>query len=123
MRGSAVAFSLVFLAGCATAPQGPSSFSDAQRLFDGQPRTEATDTYGAAWDGFNNAHRLDERDGCYARAAGPLVQILQIDANGKVVGYFADREDGRSRCWRKTYLGVTFPKPPFAPFLLRMQML
>lgn len=122
MRTTVSALSLAFLAGCTTVPQGPSSFSDAQRRFDAQPQTEATDAYGTLWDGVNNAQRLDERDGCYAKAPGPLVQILQIDANGKVVDYVADSQNGRSQCWRQTYLGVTFPKPPFAPFLLRMQM-
>lgn len=113
---------LLFLAGCASAPRTPSTFAEAQRLFDLQPRTRATDDYGTAWAEFNNAHDLDERDGCYFRAEGPLVQILQINKNGKVEGYFADKENGRSSCWRQTYLGLTFPKPPFAPFFHRLEM-
>lgn len=91
-------------------------------MFDAQPRTSATDAYGTAWAEFNNAHHLDERDGCYFKADGPLVQILQIDGSGKIVGYFADKENGRSQCWRQTYLGLAFPKPPFAPFLHRLEM-
>ena len=117
-----LAVALSLLAGCASTPQGPSSFSEAQRLFDAQPRTDATDSYGTAWADFNNAHHLDERDGCYFKADGSLVQILQIEASGQIVGYFADQENGRSQCWRQTYLGVTFPKPPFAPFLHRLEM-
>ena len=122
MRSLALAIRLVVSAASATAQQAPSSFSDAQRMFDAQPRTDATDAYGAAWAEFNNAHHLDERDGCYFKADGSLVQILQIDANGKIVDYFADQDNGRSQCWRQTYLGLTFPKPPFAPFLHRLEM-
>jgi hypothetical protein len=99
-----------------------STFAEAKQRFDAQPRNAATDAYGAAWADFNNAHHLDERDGCYFKAQGSLVQILQIDAGGKVVGYFADKDNGRSRCWRETYLGVTFPKPPFAPFYQHLEM-
>lgn len=112
-----------FLAsGCASTPQAASSFADAQRLFESQPKNAAAFAYSDAWVDFNNTQRLDERDGCYFKAEGPLVQILQMDASGKVVGYFSDNDNGRSRCWRSTFLGVTFPKPPFAPFYYLMEM-
>lgn len=113
---------VLFLAGCATTPDAPSSFMEAERLNAAQTRTDATDAYVTAWTEFNNAHGLDERDDCYFKAEGSLVQILQIDASGKVVGYFSDKDNGRSQCWRQTYLGLTFPKPPFAPFYYRMEM-
>jgi hypothetical protein len=103
-------------------PRGPQSFPEAERMFDSQPRTESTKAYGRAWSGFNNVHHLDDRDDCYSKAEGTLVQILQIDASGKVTGYFANHDNGRSKCWRRTYLGVIFPKPPFAPFYYRLEM-
>lgn len=78
--------------------------------------------YADAWAEFNNQHRLDERDGCYFKADGGLIQILQIDESGKVVGYFSDKDNGRSRCWSQTYLGVVFPKPPFAPYWHKLVM-
>ena len=112
----------LLLAGCASVPSTDSSYADAARRFAAQPRTAATDAYGTAWAEFNNAQHLDERDGCYFKAEGSLVQILKIDANGKIIGYFADKENGRSQCWRQTYLGLTFPKPPFAPFYHRLEM-
>ena len=122
MRSSLLALTLIILSGCASTHQSPSSFAEVQRLFDAQPRTEATDSYGLAWAAFNNSQHLDERDGCYFKADGSLVQILQIDASGKIIGYYADKDNGRSQCWRQTYLGVTFPKPPFAPFFHRLEM-
>jgi hypothetical protein len=112
----------LLLSGCASTPHASTSFAEAQRLFDSQPRTAATDAYGTTWADFNNAQHLDERDGCYFKAEGSLVQILQIDATGKVVGYFSDKDNGRSQCWRNTYLGTTFPKPPFAPFYHHLVM-
>ena len=122
MTNQATFFAALLVAGCASTPESVGSFSDAERLFAAQPRTEATDTYGTAWAEFNNAQHLDERDGCYFKAEGSLVQILQIDSAGKVVGYVSDKDNGRSHCWRQSYLGVTFPKPPFAPFYHRLEM-
>ena len=113
---------LLVLAGCASAPHGPQTFAGAQTLFDLQPSTEATKTYYTAWFAFSNANHLDDRDDCYSKAEGSLVQILEMDASGKVTGYFADHDNGRSQCWRRTYLGVTFPKPPFSPFYIRLEM-
>jgi hypothetical protein len=89
-----------------------SARADAQR----EHRRSETSKYADAWAAFNNAQHLDERDGCYFKAEGELTQVLEIDAAGRVVGYYADRDNGRSQCWRATYLGVVFPKPPFAPY-------
>ena len=75
-----------------------------------------------SWAEFNNQNKLDERDGCYFMADGELIQILEIDESGKVVGYYADKDNGRAQCWRNTYLGVVFPKPPFAPYWHRLVM-
>jgi len=122
MGRSTILSLLVVLAGCASAPSGPRTFADAQVLFDLQPDTPEVATYRNDWYGFNNAQHLDERDGCYPKAEGSLVQIMEIDAKGTITGYFADRDDGRSQCWRRTYLGVAFPKPPFAPFYIRLEM-
>jgi len=108
--------------GAAQAVEPARDFAQAERLFAAQPRTAATDAYLNSWTDFNNAHHLDERDGCYFKADGALVQILRIDADGKISGYFADRDNGRSQCWRQTYLGLEFPKPPFAPFYHRLEM-
>jgi hypothetical protein len=110
-------------AGAAAAAQPhATSFAQAQKLFDFQAKDAATKAYANAWAEFNNAHHLDEKGGCYSKAGGTLVQILEIDATGRVVGYFANRDNARSRCWRQAYLGVKFPPPPFAPFYHRLEM-
>ena len=112
---------LLAAAGGASA-QHAASFEEAQRIFDHQAKDDATKAYVEAWIEFNNAHHLDEKGGCYGKAGESLVQILEIDEDGKVVGYFSDKTNDRSRCWRDAYLGVTFPPPPFAPFFHRLQM-
>ena len=99
-----------------------SSFEEAQSIFDHQANDDATKAYAKAWADYNNAHRLDEKGNCYAKAGGSLVLILEIDEHGKVVGTYSDKTNPGSRCWRSNYLGVTFPPPPFAPYFHRMQM-
>ena len=97
-------------------------FTEANTKADAQVKSEATVAYADTWAEFNNQNHLDERDGCYFKADGELTQILKIDGSGKVVGYFADKDNGRSQCWRNTYLGVVIPKPPFAPYWHRLVM-
>jgi hypothetical protein len=102
--------------------QSAIDFTEANSRADAQAKSEGTVAYADSWVEFNNQNHLDERDGCYYRAEGELTQILEIDAAGKVVGYYADKDNGRSQCWRNTYLGVVFPKPPFAPYWHRLVM-
>ncbi|WP_053069765.1 hypothetical protein [Xanthomonas sp. NCPPB 1128] len=104
--------------------QSASDFAQANALADAQwkRRHDETSKYADAWAAFNNAQHLDERDGCYFKAQGELTQVLEIDATGKVAGYYTDRENARSQCWRVTYLGLVFPKPPFAPYWHKLVM-
>jgi hypothetical protein len=106
----------------ATVAGEPKTFAEADALAEAQPHTNETQAYAEAWAAFNNAQSLDEKDGCYFRADGELTQILEIDSSGQVVGYFSDKDNGRSQCWRQTYLGVVFPKPPFAPYWHKLVM-
>jgi hypothetical protein len=113
----------LFLAPPAMA-QSVSDFAQANARADAQLKHWHAETsqYADAWAAFNNAQHLDERDGCYFKAEGELTQILEIDAAGKVVGYYTDRDNGRSQCWRATYLGLMFPKPPYAPYWHKLVM-
>lgn len=108
--------------GAVQAQETAYSFADAAQQFAAQPKTARTQTYLDTWTSTNNAQHLDERDGCYAKGSGPVTQILEIDASGQVVNYFSDPTDARSECWRNTYLGASFPPPPFAPFYHEMVM-
>lgn len=104
--------------------QSASDFAQANARADAQwkRRHAETSKYADVWAAFNNAQHLDERDGCYFKAEGELTQILEIDAAGKVAGYYTDRDNARSQCWRATYLGLDFPKPPFAPYWHKLVM-
>lgn len=115
---------LLLLFAVAASADAPRGFEEANAHAEAQraKAPEASSTYAGAWAAFNNAHRLDERDGCYFMADGALTQILELDSSGKVVGYYADKENGRAHCWRQTYMGAVFPKPPFAPYWHKLVM-
>ena len=104
--------------------QSAASFEQANERAEAQASSNdpAIDTYLQAWSAFNNEHRLDERDGCYFKEGGRLTQILEIDASGKVVAHFTNRPGLGADCWRAAYLGVVFPRPPFAPFWAKLVM-
>ena len=112
----------LFAAGVASAAPHATSFAEAQKLYDYQPRDAAIKAYIQTWTVFNNANHLDEKGNCWSKKGEPFVQILEIDATGKVAGYFADKDNDRSRCLRKAYFGVKFPAPPIAPFYHRLTM-
>jgi hypothetical protein len=92
------------------------SFGEAYRAVKNRPPGSYIEDYENTWNNFNNAHKLDERDGCFARSEGSIQQILVLDSSGKVVQYVSDLDTPRSRCFRSTYLGIQFPKPPISPY-------
>ena len=97
------------------------SFNELHRRSDAQPR-DPYNKYEDKWDDFNNANNLDEKDGCYDKAMGMTQQVLIIDKDGTVTDVVADVDNAKSQCFRKSYLNVHFPAPPFAPFYLFLQM-
>lgn len=117
-------FALLLSFAVAASADAPQGFEQANANVEAQiaSEPEASSTYAETWAAFNNKHHLDERDGCYFKADGELTQILELDSSGKVVGYYANKENGRTECWRQTYLGVVFPKPPFAPYWHKLVM-
>ena len=90
--------------------QSVATFEQADQLAEAQRAKSdpANNSYLEAWSDFNNAHQLDERDGCYFMEGAALTQVLEIDSSGKVVGYFASNSSPSAECWKATYLGVVF---------------
>lgn len=123
-RTRLVVFAMLLAVPVLLCAQRARSFAEANERADAQ-RAELPDVsaaYATEWAEFNNNHKLDERDGCYFKATGPLVQILEIDKSGKIVGYYTDVDNERSRCWKKSYLGTVFPPPPVSPYWHKLTM-
>ena len=123
----------VLIAGCQTSPTGGSSagtgadvpeaaspanpqFATEMAKFNAQfPNAKAT-KYEDDSLAFNNAHKLDEKNGCHAKSRNPIIIMLVLDAKGKVTETMTDVENAKAKCFRDTYANVQFPPPPIAPY-------
>src|SRR5688500_33314 len=95
----AIVLAICFALAPSAFAQSATNFADANSKADAQAKSDATVAYADSWAEFNNQNHLDERDGCYFMAEGELTQILEIDESGNVIGYYADKDNGRSQCW------------------------
>jgi hypothetical protein len=113
--------------GMATAADAPRSYADAQVIWESSREKTEYQNYVAEFTQYNNSLRLDERDGCYSRAPGPVSLMLVIsrahaDGFATIEGVFYDVDNAKSRCFERSYSGVRTKPPPFLPFVLQLRM-
>lgn len=122
----AVAITLVFC-GISFAADTPGSYDDAKALWIKSRDTAEYQRYAEAFAQFNNHFHLDEKDGCYALAPGPVDLMLVISNPDSsefavVEAVLSDVDNAKARCFQKSYRGVRTKMPPFLPFILQMGM-
>jgi hypothetical protein len=103
------------------------SFPEAKKIWEGTKDGEEYKSYAAEFAQFNNHFHLDEKDGCYALAKGPVELMLVIthrdDGQYAVIEQVLSNVDNaKSQCFRKSYGGIRTKVPPFLPFVLQMSM-
>lgn len=91
-------------------------FAGEKAKFDAQFPNDKVSKYETESIAFNNAQKLDERDGCHEKGKNPITIILLLDASGKVANSVTDVENPKAVCFRKTYASAQFPRPPIAPY-------
>jgi hypothetical protein len=122
----AVALALV-VSGIASASETAQSYADAQSLWQRSRSNAAYQKYATEFTQFNNHFHLDEKDGCYALAPGPVNLMLVISHSGTdkfavVEQVLSDVDNAKARCFRNTYRGIRTKIPPFSPFVLQLSM-
>jgi activator of 2-hydroxyglutaryl-CoA dehydratase len=70
----------------------------------------------------DNKLNRDEQGGCYFVASGGITQIIVINSEGVVESVISESNSEKSECFKKIYLGLKYPKPPFAPIYDKMLM-
>lgn len=65
---------------------------------------------------FNDANKLDMKGDCHGKSIHPVTIVLVLDAAGRVTSSTTDVDNSKAACFRTAYAGVTFPKPPSAPY-------
>lgn len=118
---------MLLIGGAAVAADLPQNYSKAEAAWTKSKARPNYQRYGSEFIQFNNHFRLDEKDGCYARAQGPVNLFLVIskpDAGEFAVieRVFADVDNAKAKCFIKTYSGVRTKAPPYLPFVLQMSM-
>jgi hypothetical protein len=105
----------------------PQSYAAAKAIWLRSRDTKEYQSYAAEFSQFNNHFRLDEKDGCYALASGPvnLMLIISRPPNSEfavIERVLTDVDNAKARCFEKSYGGVQVKIPPFFPFVLQLGM-
>jgi hypothetical protein len=81
------------------------------------------DAYVTTFINAQSAAHLDSNSGCYQYDLGTTVDLLLvIETSGRISAAYTDTDSKKAKCFRKVYVGVKAPIPPFSPFPLRMRV-
>jgi hypothetical protein len=127
MRAFVTVILWALLSSFTTAGDSPFSYSDAKKIWDSTKARKEYQDYVAEFAQFNNHLHLDEKDGCYALAKGPVNLMLFITHQGPdeyavIAQVLTDVDNAKAQCFKKSYRGVHTKTPPFFPFVLQMMM-
>jgi hypothetical protein len=66
---------------------------------------------------------LDVNSGCYDYDVGTTVDLIMVvESSGRIVAAYTDNESKKAKCFRRAYIGVKMPIPPFSPFPVRLKV-
>ena len=103
------------------------TFADARKIWEGSRDRKEYQAYAQEFAQFNNHFRLDEKDGCYALAQGPVELMLVITHDGKsqyakIEQVLPNVDNAKTACFKKSYSGIQTKVPPYFPFVLQLGM-
>jgi hypothetical protein len=117
------------LLGCsvALAADAPTSYDEAETIWQRTKDTVEYQTYVAEFVQLNNLFRIDERDGCYSLTPEPVDLMLVVSrANDKGVAtverVFYHPDSAKARCFERSYRGIPTKAAPFWPFVVQLRM-
>ena len=127
MKSVIAAILALLVSSAAFADDAPGSYAAAKAIWLRSRDTKNYQNYAAEFSQFNNYFHLDEKNGCYALAPGPVTLMLIIShpKNSEfaiVERVLADADNAKARCFEKSYSGVRTKIPPFFPFVLQLGM-
>ncbi|WP_353304428.1 hypothetical protein [Sessilibacter corallicola] len=67
-----------------------------------------------------NKFRLDLRGNCYRLPGRNTRLVLHIAENGLIEKVSGWPEGKRLNCYKKSFIGIVLPPPPFSPLLMNM---
>jgi hypothetical protein len=79
--------------------------------------------YVATFVSVQTAERLDINSGCYDYDVGTTVDLIMVvESSGRIAAAYTDNESKKAKCFRKAYIGIKMPIPPFSPFPIRLKV-
>jgi hypothetical protein len=126
-RALRLAAPLLIAFGVGAAEDSPTSYKEAEAIWQKTRDVLKYQEYVAEFAALNNAFRIDERDGCYSLAPGPVNLMLLVspaDAKGvaTIERVFYDTDNAKARCFERSYRGLPAKAPPFLPLVLQLRM-
>jgi hypothetical protein len=110
-------------AACAASPPAANAYPSALTLYDRAKDPPGFADYVIAFVRSQNAQRLDEKSGCYAKNVGQRISlILIVDRNGRIGQSYSDNNTPKAKCFKAAYLGAQMPIPPFFPLPVQLAM-
>jgi hypothetical protein len=119
MRISVAVMMLILAAACASEGGYRSTLARWDKLH----TQSGFDAYVTTFINAQSAAHLDGNSGCYQYDVGTTVDLLLvIETSGRISAAYTDTDSKKAKCFRKVYIGVKAPIPPFSPFPLRMRV-
>ncbi|MES2674111.1 MAG: hypothetical protein V4660_07720 [Pseudomonadota bacterium] len=72
--------------------------------------------------GHENSISLYESNKCYLLPGGGVTLVMMINKQGTIDLVLAEKENSKTECYRKTYLGTKYEKPEVFPLYVKAQM-
>jgi hypothetical protein len=71
---------------------------------------------------YENSISLYESNKCYLLPGGGVTLIMRVNKLGIIDLVLSEKENSKTECYRKTYLGTKFEKPEVFPLYFKAQM-
>ena len=102
-----------------------SSYDTARAAWEKAKDDPAVAAYLKEFIQFNNAMKLDSKDGCYSQPGGKVKLMLLITHNkgerwATVSQVFSQTDSPKAQCLQRSYRGVPTKVPPVLPYIVQL---
>ena len=104
-----------------------SSYDTARAAWEKAKDDPAVAAYLKEFIQFNNAMKLDSKDGCYSQPGGQVKLMLLITHDkgerwASVSQVFSQTDSPKAQCLQRSYRGVPTKVPPVLPFIVQLDV-
>ena len=102
-----------------------SSYDSARAAWEKSKDDPAVAAYLQEFIQFNNAMKLDSKDGCYSQPGGKVKLMLLITHDkgerwARISQVFSQTDSPKAQCLQRSYRGVPTKVPPMLPYIVQL---